>query len=142
MNVPLHLEHKPIIVIKDYETIDGMYAPPYPSDAKFLSIGHASYTKDSTKDEKHMSAKVLRHNGRWSRQSEELPIHRVLDLANFIVSTMLIEKKGVPTGSMLDANTVPVSKAGFEELLTYYKKHEEILLPRLKDLKTQLNKLI
>ena len=39
-------------------------------------------------------SKVFRHIGKkWSRQSEELPLHRVLDLKNLILSAYL-QKQG------------------------------------------------
>ncbi|MEG2174255.1 MAG: DUF6530 family protein [Oscillospiraceae bacterium] len=77
MNIPTTLKHKPVIVSENYESVDGRYA--YVSDAKGLSLGLAQWN-DRGKVE--ISAKVWRHTGgRWSRQSEELPLHRVLDLA-------------------------------------------------------------
>ncbi len=77
MNIPTNLKHKPVIVSENYENIDGRYA--YNSDAKGLSLGLAQWN-DRGKVE--ISAKVWRHSGeKWSRQSEELPLHRVLDLA-------------------------------------------------------------
>ncbi len=77
MKIPTTLKHKPVIVCENYENVDGRYA--YHSDAKGLSLGLAQWN-DRGKVE--ISAKVWRHTGdRWSRQSEELPLHRVLDLA-------------------------------------------------------------
>ncbi|NLY77394.1 MAG: hypothetical protein GX080_04805 [Tissierellia bacterium] len=77
MKIPTNLKHKPVIVSENYENIDGRYA--YNSDAKGLSLGLAQWN-DRGKVE--ISAKVWRHSGeKWSRQSEELPLHRVLDLA-------------------------------------------------------------
>lgn len=77
MNIPTELKHKPVIVCENYENIDGRYA--YKTDAKGLSLGLAQWN-DRGKVE--ISAKVWRHTGeKWSRQSEELPLHRVLDLA-------------------------------------------------------------
>lgn len=80
MKIPTTLKHKPVIVSENYENIDGRYA--YDSDAKGLSLGLAQWN-DRGKVE--VSAKVWRHTGeKWSRQSEELPMHRVLDLAMLI----------------------------------------------------------
>lgn len=77
MEIPTTLKHKPVIVCDNYENIDGRYA--YKTDAKGLSLGLAQWN-DRGKVE--ISAKVWRHTGeKWSRQSEELPLHRVLDLA-------------------------------------------------------------
>ena len=64
MHIPTTLKHKPVLVAEDYGRIDGRTA--YGSDAQGLSLGLAQW----------------RHTGeKWSRQSEELPLHRVLDLA-------------------------------------------------------------
>lgn len=80
MKIPTTLRHKPVIVSENYENVDGRSA--YHSDAKGLSLGLAQWN-DRGKVE--ISAKVWRHTGeKWSRQSEELPLHRVLDLAILI----------------------------------------------------------
>lgn len=85
MKIPTNLKHKPVIVAEDYENIDGRKA--YNSDAKGLSLGLAQWN-DRGKVE--ISAKVWRYTGsKWSRQSEELPLHRVLDLAILIARTKL-----------------------------------------------------
>jgi len=77
MKIPTSLKHKPVIVAEDYENIDGRNA--YHSDAKGLSLGLAQWN-DRGKVE--VSAKVWRYTGeKWSRQSEEMPLHRVIDLA-------------------------------------------------------------
>ena len=82
MKVPEHLGHKPIIGVDNYDRIDGKYANN--TDAKALSIGKSQW---NTED---ISAKVWRHTGeKWTRQSEELPIHRVLDLAILILSSYI-----------------------------------------------------
>ena len=77
MKIPTTLKHKPVIVSENYENIDGRRA--YDSDTKGLSLGLAQWN-DRGKVE--ISAKVWRYTGeKWSRQSEELPLHRVIDLA-------------------------------------------------------------
>ncbi|WML32865.1 DUF6530 family protein [Clostridium sp. OS1-26] len=85
MKIPTSLKHKPVIVSENYENVDGRYA--YDSDAKGLSLGLAQWNDRGKVD---ISAKVWRHTGgKWSRQSEELPLHRVLDLAILICRTKL-----------------------------------------------------
>ncbi len=79
---PSWLSHKPVITV-DYENKDANAG-----DAKFISIGHATWNAED------YSAKIWRWacNGeRWSRQSEEIPLWRVLDLATLLVS--VINKK-------------------------------------------------
>ena len=85
MKIPTELKHKPVIVSEDYDRIDGGKA--YDSDAKGLSLGLAQWNDRGKLD---ISAKVWRHTGtKWSRQSEELPLHRILDLAILIVKARL-----------------------------------------------------
>lgn len=83
MKIPTNLKHKPVIVSEDYKNIDGQYA--YKTDAQGLSLGLAQWNDRGKID---ISAKVWRHTGgKWSRQSEELPLHRVLDLAILVCRT-------------------------------------------------------
>lgn len=84
MSIPTTLKHKPVIVAEDYENIDGRTA--YNSDSKGLSLGLAQWNDRGKVD---ISAKVWRYTGeKWSRQSEELPMHRVLDLAILICRSL------------------------------------------------------
>lgn len=85
MNIPTNLKHKPVIVCENYENIDGRKA--YNSEAKGLSLGLAQWNDRGNVD---ASAKVWRNTGeKWSRQSEELPIHRLLDLAILYVRAQI-----------------------------------------------------
>lgn len=82
MKIPTNLKHKPVIEVPDYQTIDSAdgYDP-----AQGLSLGLAQWNDRGRVD---VSAKVWRHTGeKWSRQSEELPLHRVIDLAILIART-------------------------------------------------------
>jgi len=80
VKIPTNLKHKPVIIAEDYGNIDGRSA--YKTDVQGLSLGLAQWNDRGKVD---ISAKVWRHTGeRWSRQSEELPFHRVLDLAILI----------------------------------------------------------
>lgn len=77
MKIPTTLKHKPVIVSKNYGNVDGRYANN--TDAKGLSLGLAQW---NDRGEVDISAKVWKHTEeKWSSQSEELPLHRVLDLA-------------------------------------------------------------
>ena len=70
---------------ENYENVDGRYA--YNSDAKGISLGLAQW---NDRGRVEISAKVWRHTGKkWSRHSEELPLHRVLDLAILVCRTAL-----------------------------------------------------
>ena len=78
---PTHLKHQPIIGINNYDKVDGKYASD--TDAMALTLGNAQW------DHNDLSAKVWRKEPtKWSRQSEELPLHRVIDLATLIVSVL------------------------------------------------------
>ena len=67
-------KHCPILSV-DYEQTDSESGY---GDAHFMDIGQSTWNKDD------LSAKLWRWayaGERWSRQSEELPLSRVLDLA-------------------------------------------------------------
>ena len=84
MKIPTTLKHKPVIVSEEYDKIDGRQEG---SDAKGLSVGLAQWNDRGKVD---VSAKIWRYTGeKWSRQSEEMPLHRALDLAIFISRTLL-----------------------------------------------------
>ncbi len=85
MKIPTNLKHKPVVASEEYNLIDGRYSEK--TDAKGLSLGLAQWNDRGNVD---ISAKIWRHTGgKWSRQSEELPFHRVLDLAILICKTKL-----------------------------------------------------
>jgi hypothetical protein len=84
---PRSLKHRPVVLLP-YEASDGPYAGQ--TDCKFLSVGWAQY------DPLSLSVKTMRHTGegddgrpgRWSRQSEELPLHRAVDATLLIAETL------------------------------------------------------
>ena len=85
MDIPTYLKHKPVFVSENYENVDGRLAKK--TDAKGLSLGLAQWNDRGNVD---VSAKVWRYTGeKWSRQSEELPMHRVLDLAILLCRSKL-----------------------------------------------------
>ena len=87
--VPTNLSHKPIIAVEDYDIIESYFYNK--SDARCLSVGHAQYDDPHPEE---ISAKVFRHTGeRWSPQSEELPLHRCVDLTNLIVQSIMISEE-------------------------------------------------
>ncbi|WP_027400202.1 DUF6530 family protein [Anaerovorax odorimutans] len=80
MKIPTNLKHKPVIIAENYGEIDGRYVGK--SDVQGLSLGLAQWNDRGKQD---ISAKIWRYTGeKWSRQSEEMPLHRVLDLAIFV----------------------------------------------------------
>ena len=104
MKIPTALRHKPVIVAEDYEHVDGRNA--YQTDTKGLSLGLAQWNDRGKVD---ISAKVWRYTGeKWSRQSEELPLHRVLDLAILTCRSLLYFPVIDRVGLQGDAMTVAV----------------------------------
>ncbi|MGI5971062.1 MAG: DUF6530 family protein [Oscillospiraceae bacterium] len=84
MKIPTALKHKPVFVVEDYTNIDGRKAGT--GDARGMSLGLAQWNERGNVD---ISAKVWRHTGgKWSRQSEELPLHRLIDLAIITVRSI------------------------------------------------------
>lgn len=80
MKIPTTLKHKPVIISEDYDKIDGRFSGN--SEAKGLTLGLAQWNDRGRVD---VSAKVWKHTGgKWSNTSEELPLHRVIDLAILI----------------------------------------------------------
>ena len=78
--LPQHLDHKPVYALP-YEHFDGMYAGN--TDMRYISVGIAQYDSD------HVSIKTMRHSGnRWTRQAEELPLHRVVDTTLFLAKAL------------------------------------------------------
>ncbi|RBP63322.1 hypothetical protein DES36_11065 [Alkalibaculum bacchi] len=110
MNIPTSLKHKPVIVSEDYENIDGRNA--YQSDAKGLSLGLAQWNDRGKVD---ISAKVWRHTGeKWSRQSEELPLHRVLDLAILVCRTKQYFRDAYRYEKLYDAEAPLIDRIGLQ----------------------------
>ena len=110
MKIPVTLKHKPVIVSENYENIDGRYA--YDSDAKGLSLGLAQWNDRGNVD---ISAKVWRHTGeKWSRQSEELPIHRVLDLAILICRSKQYFREAYRYENFYDKENTVIDRVGLQ----------------------------
>ena len=112
-HAPHWLSHKPVISV-DYEEQDGNAG-----DAKFLSIGRSTWNKED------FSAKVWRQNdsGYYSRQSEELPLWRVLDLATLIAAAI--------NGRKSNLDEIVQDKEFEPALRDYLAENMEILAPRL-----------
>jgi len=110
MNIPTTLKHKPVIVSGNYARVDGRYAGH--SDTKGLSLGLAQWN-DRGKVE--ISAKVWRHTGeKWSRQSEELPLHRVLDLGILICRSLLHFREAYRYEKLYDPEKPEIARVGLQ----------------------------
>jgi hypothetical protein len=110
MDIPTTLKHKPVVVVEDYEHIDGRSA--YDSDAKGLSLGLAQWNDRGSVE---ISAKVWRHTGeKWSRQSEELPLHRVLDLAILVARTKEYFSEAYRYEKLYDPQSTRIDRIGLQ----------------------------
>ncbi len=110
MKIPSALKHKPVIVSENYENIDGRKA--YNTDAKGLSLGLAQWNDRGKLD---ISAKVWRYTGeKWSRQSEELPMHRVLDLAILICRSSLHFQEAYRFPKLYDPEKTLIDRVGLQ----------------------------
>lgn len=75
--LPDHLQHTPVFGVPFFNHDPGREGD---TDCQFLSVGWSQW------DDKEISAKVFRHGEqKWSRQSEEIPLARLIDLASLIV---------------------------------------------------------
>jgi hypothetical protein len=110
MKIPMSLKHKPVVVVENYEQVDGRKA--YHSDAKGLSLGLAQWNDRGSVE---ISAKVWRHTGgKWSRQSEELPLHRVLDLAILIARTKHYFSEAYRYEKLYDPDQTRIDRIGLQ----------------------------
>ncbi|OZB92885.1 DUF6530 family protein [Paenibacillus sp. XY044] len=110
MKIPTTLKHKPVIVSENYENIDGRKA--YSTDAKGLSLGLAQWNERGKVD---ISAKVWRYTGeKWSRQSEELPMHRVLDLAILILRSSTYFSEAYRYPKLYDPEEATIDRVGVQ----------------------------
>jgi len=110
MKIPTSLKHKPVIVSENYDHVDGRHA--YESDAKGLSLGLAQWNDRGKVD---ISAKVWRHTGgKWSRQSEELPLHRVIDLAILVCRAKLHFQEAYRYEKLYDPSQPVIDRVGLQ----------------------------
>ena len=119
-SAPNNLTHKPIVTI-DYEKKD------FGSDAKFLTIGR------STWDSEDFSAKIWRwaeDGERWSRQSEELPLRRSLDLATLVISVIM--------GKQSELEEFVQNENEIDDLKSFIKENMNLFSSKLAEIKRLL----
>lgn len=128
MKTPIHLEHKPIITVDDYDLRDGKFVITG-TDAMALSVGLAQW--ENTDND--ISVKVFRHkNDKWSRQSEELPPHRVLDLSILLISSLM--KSPDCTRSLTNLDEVVLNSDDLNLIKNYFEKNKDDLINRIDEL--------
>lgn len=110
MKIPTTLKHKPVVVCENYSDVDGHIANN--TDAQGLSLGLAQWNDRGSVD---ISAKVWRHTGeKWSRQSEELPLHRVLDLAILVVRSKTHFQEAYRFPKLYDETNPMIERVGLQ----------------------------
>lgn len=131
-NIPLRLEHKPIIAC-NYDEINGKNGALDYNDARYISLGRAQYDPDS------ITIKVMRHTGRkWSRQSEEVPAQRLpymmLMLLSAIYRTQNPDMKDFHTDVLEEEVIAPQDIELLQSELAYWGKPIKHALKGMKDL--------
>lgn len=133
MDSPKHLRHKPIISVNDYDKIDAHFSKN--TDVKALSIGFSQYNPNE------ISVKVWRHSGiKWSRQNEELPIHRNIDLTILLLASLLKDiNSDYPNSNLREEVDDALNVDAIKQ---YYLKNQKFLRPRLEELKDKLDEFL
>ncbi|HEX6375537.1 MAG TPA: DUF6530 family protein [Allosphingosinicella sp.] len=129
LDFPDQISHTPVFLIPYFK-----HDPDRESntDAQFLSVGWSQW------NDNEVSAKVVRYakSGRWSRQSEELPVSRLVDLT---ILTALAYGRGAEfttlDGGMLQNQKAPIDVAFGS------KRHRQWLADTLRDDKTLRKRL-
>ncbi|MDR2496258.1 MAG: DUF6530 family protein [Tannerellaceae bacterium] len=140
MEAPTHLGHTPIIAVNDYDKIDARYADEG-TDVRALSIGLAQYRNKSNEKDKEISLKIWRHpKGRWSPQSEEMPLSRCLDLSILLLGALMTDVPQKYPQTSLRETIVDSEKVKY--IMEYYSRYKHYLNPRLIELKNRLDDFI
>lgn len=84
MKIPASTNHKPVIVSDNYGKVDGRFASK--TDVGALSLGLTEQNEDGRV---HIAAKIWRaEEEKGTSSSDEIPIHRILDLSILICSAL------------------------------------------------------
>lgn len=140
--LPHHLDHKPVFALP-YQAFDGLYSAK--TDMRYISVGLAQYDQD------HVSIKTMRHTGaKWTRQAEELPLHRPIDMTMFLAKVLFDAENGsvnIPQGTLTRQGSdlsISQEQRSFGELASYKNflaEHNEDLKARFNVLREVLNDL-
>lgn len=141
-DLPHHLEHKPVYAIP-YEKFDGIYQGG--TDARYLSVGISQWSEED------LSLKIMRHTGtQWTRQAEELPLHRVIDATIFLAKVLLDEENStiefernlfLNQASGIRITKESISDEQQENYNVYLDEHIDLLKARFKSLYLLLDML-
>lgn len=85
--LPQKLAHKPVYALP-YEKFDGIYAGD--TDTKYITVGLSQWNPDE------VSVKTMRYTdkNRWTRQAEEMPLHRAIDMTLFLAKVVFDQQNG------------------------------------------------
>lgn len=141
--LPQHLAHKPVYALP-YEYFDSAFYPDG-TDIRYISIGLAQYDQDD------VSVKTMRHTGtKWTRQAEELPIHRPVDMTIFLAKSVFDVSNGTvcfPQGTFEGQSSDVIlspEQRSYGEMASYnafLDGREQLLKDRLNTLRNTLNDL-
>lgn len=135
---PTHLKHRSLYLLP-YEPFDGRYKKN--TDCKYLGVGIAQYREG---DDTPISVKSWRKpEDKWSRQSEEIPTHRNIDMT--ILQAIVLqhdwpETVAVPAGTFVDQKEEIVLRR-LGDTNQQCRAEREETLERLKVLKKILNNM-
>ena len=136
---PTWLKHQPVYLLP-YEHFDGPYFDN--TDAKYLGFGLAQWRDDN--DPHALSIKSWRKpDERWSRQSEEIPLHRHVDmtiLLSYIMEKRSAENVTLPAGTFINQSE-PIQLNTLTELPKDFDKIQNLCRERLRKLRDVLNQL-
>ena len=141
------LKHRPMLLLP-YTDHDGFY-DAQETDCRYISIGWAQYNprmisvKTLRRPENRGQEGASREKSRWSRQSEELPLHRCIDATLLIAETVaqvegndFIELKVGTLENQDDAKQLPICPHDRPVREEFKKKllEDQVLKRRLKRL--------
>ena len=115
--LPQHLDHKPVFALP-YSAFDGRCVGR--TDVQFVTVGIAQYDPDS------VSIKTMRHTGKkWTRQAEELPLHRPVDMTLFLAKVIFDAQDdmvNIPSGTLQNQSSdiaITKEQRNFGEMASY-----------------------
>ena len=137
---PTWLKHQPVYLLP-YEHFDGPYADE--TDAKYLGFGLAQWRHDGS-DPHALSIKSWRKpDERWSRQSEEIPLHRHVDmtiLLAHIMASRSVPTVELPAGTFFNQSQ-PIELVELVQIPEASSPSQELCRERLRKLREILNQL-
>jgi hypothetical protein len=140
--LPDNLRHKPVYALP-YEKFDGIYIGD--TDTRYITVGISQWSPYE------VSVKTMRYvKGKWTRPSEELPLHRAIDVTLFLAKVIFDQQNGkveIPPNTFTkQAGSISITNEARSngQMASYYSfldEHSELLKERLNALAGVLNSL-